>query len=70
MPVPGCNGEMVETLAVTEAGNTAAADDGGSGAVALEMNGCAGIDVGTPTSPISSITSKNIARPNIVIDAT
>ena len=70
MPVPCGNGEILEAFAVTETGDVATADDAAPELLALDVDGCAEIDVGAPTSPISSITSKKIARRNTVTDAT
>jgi hypothetical protein len=65
-PVLCGDAEMVTARAVAEGEGIAAADDGRIETIALETGGCAEIDAGRATSPISSITSKSTARQNIV----
>src|SRR5215470_1913882 len=68
-PVPCCNGEVVGTLFVTETAGIAS-DAGGAATIALDVEGCASMHAGTPTSPIRSVTSKNTVRRHIATDAT
>jgi hypothetical protein len=58
--------EMVTARAVAEGEGITAAADGRIEAIALETGGCAEVDAGRATSPISSITSKSTARQSIV----
>jgi hypothetical protein len=57
---------MVTAPAVAEGEGITAAADRRVEAIALETGGCAEVDAGRATSPISSIRSRSTARQSIV----